>query len=154
VQSVSGEREPNPDPRPGLTSGQGPVPGSGATDSGKEGPVTGRTSGLGIAVILFALLALSWIVQFSSALQHDFGPFEDRLSDGGMLGGFVLGAAIAIVPPIVVLVLQARTHKRNPHHSIAAVVAAVAVLVIAVPINTVVVGLESASIVKELREEE
>lgn len=117
----------------------------GAADHG--GPVTGRASGVGITLLLFGLLVVSWLVQLSFALQGEFGPSEDRLSGGGMLGGFVLGAAIAIGSPIVVLILQARVHKRTPRHSIVAVIGAVVVLIVAVPINAIVVGLQAVSVV-------
>ncbi|MBD8101049.1 hypothetical protein PlfCFBP13513_10865 [Plantibacter flavus] len=118
---------------------------TGAAD--QDGPVTGRASGVGITLLLFGLLVASWLVQLSFALQGEFGPSEDRLSGGGMLVGFVLGAAIAIGSPIVVLILQARVHKRTPRHSIVAAVGAIVVLVIAVPINAVVVGLQAVSVI-------
>ncbi len=89
---------------------------------------------------------MSWFVQLSFALQGGFGPPEDRLSDGGMLGGFILGAVIAIAPPVVTLVLQAKVHKRTPRYSIIAAVGAISVLVIAVPVNAVVVGLQAVSL--------
>lgn len=117
---------------------------TGAAD--QDAPVTGRAAGIGITLLLFALLIVSWFVQLSFALQGEFGPSEDRLSGGGMLGGFVLGAAIAIGSPIVVLILQARVHKRTPRHSIIAVIGAVVVLIIAVPVNAVVVGLQAVSV--------
>lgn len=113
----------------------------------QDGPVTGRASGVGITLLLFALLVVSWFVQLSFALQGEFGPSEERLSDGGMLGGFILGATIALAPPIVTFILQARVHKRTPRHSIIAVVGAIVVLVIAVPINAVVVGLQAVSVI-------
>lgn len=118
---------------------------TGAAD--KDGAVTGRASGVGVTLLLFGLLVVSWFVQLSFALQGEFGPSEDRLSGGGTLAGFVLGAAIAIGSPIVVLILQARVHKRTPRHSIIAVIGAVVVLIIAVPINAVVVGLQAVSVV-------
>lgn len=118
---------------------------TGAAD--QDGPVTGRVSGVGITLLLFGLLVVSWLVQLSFALQGEFGPSEDRLSGGGMLAGFMLGAAIAIGSPIVVLILQARVHKRTPRHSIIAVIGAVVVLIIAVPINAIVVGLQAVSVI-------
>jgi hypothetical protein len=118
---------------------------TGAAD--QDGPVTGRASGVGITLLLFGLLIVSWFVQLSFALQGEFGPSEDRLSGGGMLGGFVLGAAIAIGSPIVVLILQARVHRRTPRHSIIAVIGAVVVLIIAVPVNAIVVGLQAVSVI-------
>jgi hypothetical protein len=118
---------------------------TGAAD--QDGPVTGRASGVGITLLLFGLLIVSWFVQLSFALLGAFGPSEDRLSGGGMLGGFVLGAAIAIGSPIVVLILQARVHRRTPRHSIIAVIGAVVVLIIAVPVNAIVVGLQAVSVI-------
>ena len=112
----------------------------------QEGPVTGRPAGIGITLLLFALLVVSWFVQLSFALQGEFGPSEDRLSGGGMLGGFILGAVIAIAPPVVTLVLQAKVHKRTPRYSIIAAIGAISVLVIAVPVNAVVVGLQAVSL--------
>jgi hypothetical protein len=121
-------------------------PDSGAEYPEQEGPVTGRAAGVGITLLLFALLIVSWFVQLSFALQGEFGPPEERLAGGGMLGGFILGAAIALAPPIVTLILQARVHKRTPRHSIIAAVGAIAVLLIAVPVNAVVVGLQAVSV--------
>ncbi|MET3509711.1 hypothetical protein [Plantibacter flavus] len=122
-------------------------PDPGAESAELEGPVSGRAAGIGITLLLFALLIVSWFVQLSFALQGEFGPPEDRLSGGGMLGGFILGTAIAIAPPIVTLILQARVHKRTPRHSIIAVIGAVVVLIIAVPINAIVVGLQAVSVI-------
>ena len=137
---------PSPATRPAVPdAGSVSVAGTGAAD--QDGPVTGRASGVGITLLLFGLLVVSWLVQLSFALQGEFGPSEDRLSGGGMLGGFVLGAAIAIGSPIVVLILQARVHKRTPRHSIIAVIGAVVVLIIAVPINAIVVGLQAVSVI-------
>jgi len=135
-------------PPPGPTSGSA----SSATSAGsgvgeQDGPATGRASGIGLTLLLFGLLVVSWFVQLSFALQGGFGPPEDRLSDGGLLGGFILGAAVAIVPPVLVIILEARVHKRTPRHSIIGVVGAVVVLLIAVPINAIVVGLQAASVV-------
>lgn len=121
-------------------------PDPGAESAELEGPVSGRAAGIGITLLLFALLIVSWFVQLSFALQGEFGPPEDRLSGGGMLGGFILGTAIAIAPPIVTLILQARVHKRTPRHSIIAAVGAICVLVIAAPVNAVVVGLQAVSL--------
>ncbi|SMQ71623.1 hypothetical protein [Agreia sp. VKM Ac-1783] len=134
----------------GLTPGVEPQRGSDRTEP--DGPTTGRAAGLGIVALLFALLVASWLIQLSSFLQRDFGPFEKRLSDGGVVVWVSIAAAIAILSPIVVLILQARVHKRNPRHSIAAVLGAVVVLVIAVPTNTVVVGSQVANLVTELNE--
>ncbi|WP_156351694.1 hypothetical protein [Agreia sp. Leaf210] len=117
-----------------------------------EGPTTGRAAGLGIVAILFVLLVASWLIQLSAFLQRDFGPFEKRLSDGAVIVWISIAAAIAILSPIAVLLLQARVHKRNPRHSIAAVLGAVVVLVIAVPTNTIVVGSQVASLVAETKE--
>ncbi|CAH0175773.1 hypothetical protein [Plantibacter cousiniae (nom. nud.)] len=139
-QSVEPPSRPNASDEP-------PWPGAESGAADQDGPVTGRASGVGITLLLFGLLVVSWLVQLSFALQGEFGPSEDRLSGGGMLGGFVLGAAIAIGSPIVVLILQARVHKRTPRHSIVAVIGAVVVLIIAVPINAVVVGLQAVSVV-------
>ncbi|OAN35561.1 hypothetical protein A4X17_01930 [Plantibacter sp. H53] len=122
-------------------------PDPGAESAELEGPVSGRAAGIGITLLLFALLIVSWFVQLSFALQGEFGPPEDRLSGGGMLGGFILGAVIAIAPPIVTLILQARVHKRTPRHSIIAAVGAAVVLIIAVPINAIVIGLQAVSVI-------
>lgn len=130
-----------------AVSDPGSVPAAETGAADQDGPVTGRASGVGITLLLFGLLVVSWLVQLSFALQGEFGPSEDRLSGGGMLGGFMLGAAIAIGSPIVVLILQARVHKRTPRHSIVAVIGAVAVLIVAVPINAIVVGLQAVSVI-------
>lgn len=130
-----------------AVSDPGSVPAAETGAADQDGPVTGRASGVGITLLLFALLVVSWLVQLSFALQGEFGPSEDRLSGGGMLGGFMLGAAIAIGSPIVVLILQARVHRRTPRHSIVAVIGAVAVLIVAVPINAIVVGLQAVSVI-------
>jgi hypothetical protein len=130
-----------------AVSGPGSVSAAETGAADQDGSVTGRASGVGITLLLFGLLIVSWFVQLSFALQGEFGPSEDRLSGSGMLGGFVLGAAIAIGSPIVVLILQARVHKRTPRHSIIAVIGAVVVLIIAVPINAIVVGLQAVSVI-------
>jgi len=130
-----------------AASAAGSVSAADPAAADQDGPVTGRASGVGITLLLFGLLVVSWLVQLSFALQGGFGPPEDRLSDGGLLGGFMLGAAIAIGSPVLVIILEARVHKRTPRHSIIGVVGAVVVLVIAVPINAIVVGLQAVSVI-------
>ena len=147
-QRAGDDVRPTVQPPSGSSSGETPAkPDDASWLTEQEGPVTGRAAGIGITLLLFALLVVSWFVQLSFALQGEFGPSEDRLSGGGMLGGFILGAVIAIAPPVVTLVLQAKVHKRTPRHSIVAVIGAVVVLIIAVPINAVVVGLQAVSVV-------
>ncbi|WP_285035311.1 hypothetical protein [Plantibacter sp. ME-Dv--P-095] len=146
-QHAGDDVRPTVQPPSGSSSGETPAkPDDASWLTEQEGPVTGRAAGIGITLLLFALLVVSWFVQLSFALQGEFGPSEDRLSGGGMLGGFILGAVIAIAPPVVTLVLQAKVHKRTPRYSIIAAIGAISVLVIAVPVNAVVVGLQAVSL--------
>lgn len=102
------------------------------------GPTTGRGNAIAIALVLPVLLVVSWAVQIGAYLARDFGSMDDRLGAGGVLTRLVIGAVLAVGIPVVVLVVQVRARRREPRHSLVAVVAAIVVLVIAVPWNGLV----------------
>lgn len=120
-------------------------------DQGK-GPTTGRGNAIAIALVLPVLLVVSWAVQIGAYLARDFGSMDDRLGAGGVLARLVIGAVLAVGIPVVVLVVQVRARRREPRHSLAAVVAAIVVLVIAVPWNGLVLTSQVRSMAADARQ--
>ncbi|WNY34238.1 hypothetical protein Q9Q99_01570 [Curtobacterium flaccumfaciens] len=116
------------------------------------GPTTGRGNAIAIALVLPVLLVVSWVVQIGAYLERDFGSMDDRLGPGGVLTRLVIGAALAVGIPAVVLVVQVRARRRERRHSLAAVVAAIVVLVIAVPWNGLVLTSQVRSMAADARQ--
>jgi hypothetical protein len=68
-----------------------------------------------------------------------------------VLARLVIGAVLAVGIPVVVLVVQVRARRREPRHSLVAVVAAIVVLVIAVPWNGLVLTSQVRSVAADAR---
>ncbi|WP_418517041.1 hypothetical protein ACNUCX_08205 [Curtobacterium flaccumfaciens pv. flaccumfaciens] len=116
------------------------------------GPTTGRGNAIAIALVLPVLLVVSWAVQVGAYLARDFGSMDDRLGAGGVLTRLVIAAVLAVGIPVAVLVVQVRARRREPRHSLVAVVAAIVVLVIAVPWNGLVLTSQLRSMAADARQ--
>lgn len=112
---------------------------------------TGRGTAVLVAVALPILLLVSWWIQLAALLQRDFGPQDERLGQEGVLVAWVIGALLAVGVPVVAIVWTARARRRDPRRSLAAVISAIVVLVIAVPINVLGVGGQTIRVVSDAR---
>ncbi|WIA99459.1 hypothetical protein [Curtobacterium sp. MCBA15_012] len=132
---------------------QGPQPAWNQTDDGAEpgAGVVGRTNAVVVAVVLPILLLVSWWIQLAVLLQSSFAPEDERPGPGGVLTGFLFGALLAVGVPVAVVVTYAVKRRRQPRTSLAAVISAIVVLVIAVPFNVIGITAQAGSVAEDAR---
>ena len=121
----------------------------GDTDTGTG--AVGRTNAVVVAVVLPILLLVSWWIQLAVLLQSSFGPEDERPGPGGVLAGYVFGALLAVGVPVAVVVTYAVKRRRQPRTSLAGVISAIVVLVVAVPFNVLGITTQVGTVAEDAR---
>lgn len=144
-----GTRDTTPDGVDATPGGVGrPLSATALADSR---PTTGRGVGALVVLGLAVLLPVSWLVDLLALVQRDFGdPYGPR-HEGPVLAAFVVGAALGVGVPVLVLVVQARVRRRDPSLSAASLVGAAVVLVLAVPTHGLALAGQVVAVVEEHR---
>lgn len=113
-------------------------------------PTSGRPPGERTGIAILLLLPIPLLV----GGVIDLGAFVTSQTDGGhlddvgLLWWCVLGAAIAIAPPLAVFVIQLAICRADPGHSEVAWVGAMVVLLVAVVLNLAIIGLQAVGMVE------
>ncbi|WP_144804951.1 hypothetical protein [Curtobacterium sp. BH-2-1-1] len=118
---------------------------------GTDDPVVGRAGAVGLAVALPVLLVVSWLVQLGVLLQASFGADDTRPGPGGVLAGLLVGTLLAVGVPVAVIVVYVLKRRRQPRTSLAAVISAIVVLVVAVPLNTLGIAGQVGTVAEDAR---
>jgi hypothetical protein len=120
-----------------------------AADGPPGGAVPGRSTGL--VVLMVALLIAGWFVDLATLLSFAYP--SDAHPDGVVLAGYVVGAVIAVGLPLVVVVREARSRRRDRSRPRDLAVASLVLLVVGLlTTGYVVVGQVTEIVQRAVRE--